>query len=126
MKTRILSLLLALALLCAVLPQFTLSARAEEVYAGSCGENLTWRFDPDTNTLTIEGFGPMDDSYAFLAQPWCLLNDRITTVVLPDGLTALAEHAFEGLGRLDTIRLPESLTSIPDGAFFDCGLKELE
>ena len=126
MKTRILSLLLALALLCAVLPQFTLSARAEEVYSGACGEHLTWSFDPDTNTLTIEGFGPMDDSYAYVGQPWYRFHDRITSVVLPDGLTALAEHAFEGLGRLDTVRLPESLTSIPDGAFFDCGLKELE
>ena len=127
MKTRILSLLLALALLCTVLPQFTLSARAEEVYSGACGEHLTWSFDPDTNTLTIEGFGPMDDSYAYISQPWCLLSDRITTVLLPEGLTSLAEHAFEAMTRLETIQFPESLTSIPDGAFFDCyALEELE
>ena len=128
MKNRILSLLLAVALLCAIVPQFTLSARAENLYAGTCGENLTWQFDPNTNTLTIAGSGAMsDDNYAYVGQPWSRFEDQITTVVLSDELTALSAHVFEGHRNLRTVRLSKSLTGIPDGAFFDCdSLEELE
>ena len=47
MKNRILSILLALALLCAILPTASLRASAATT-SGTCGDNLTWTFDSAT------------------------------------------------------------------------------
>ena len=54
MKHRILALLLAAALLCAVLP----AAAAVEPASGSFGEALTWSLDAD-GVLTVSGSGAM-------------------------------------------------------------------
>ena len=63
MKKRLLSLILALAMLCTLLPQVALPASAA-VYSGTCGaegdgSNLTWSFDTETGLLTITGSGAM-------------------------------------------------------------------
>ena len=44
LRTRFLFLLLILAMLCSLLPQFTLPARGDNPNAGSCGEKLSWYF----------------------------------------------------------------------------------
>ena len=53
---RIISLLLVFALL---LP--CMGLQAEAATSGSCGKNVTWKFDTKTGTLTISGSGPMDN-----------------------------------------------------------------
>ena len=93
MKQRILSLLLALALLCAVLPQIALPARAEDAYSGTCGDNLTWRFDFDTGTLTVEGSGDMYD-YEWRGQPWFEIRTDIQKIAFPAGLTSISSGAL--------------------------------
>ncbi len=133
MKTRILSLLLALALLCTVLPQFTLSARAEEVYSGACGEHLTWSFDPGTGTLTIAGSGAMCDyiygffsDYCYSDIPWDSYRSEILHVVLPAGLTYIGSSAFYGCTGLTQLTLPAGLTRIGWNAFEGCtGLTQI-
>ena len=60
MKKRILSLLLVLVMLLSMLPTDALAAEDEAPH-GSCGENATWRYDAETQTLTISGTGPMTD-----------------------------------------------------------------
>ena len=60
MKKRILSLLLVLVMLLSMLPTVALAAEDEAPH-GSCGENATWRYDAETQTLTISGTGPMTD-----------------------------------------------------------------
>ena len=116
MKQRILSLLVAVALLCSFLPQFTLPVRADDPYSGTCGENLTWKFDPDTGTLTIAGSGAMNDFSP--NAPWS--DFEITTVSLPDGLTSIGDAAFFDYDSLASVTIPDSVTSIGLLSFYDC------
>ena len=55
MKRKLVSLLLAALLLCSLLPQISLPARARDAYSGSCGDGLKWRFEAGSGTLTITG-----------------------------------------------------------------------
>ena len=119
MKQRILSLLLALTLLCAMLPQIALPARAEDAYSGKCGDNLTWRFEPSTGTLTIKGSGKMYN-YDWGTQPWHEHMDSIKQIVFPDGLTSIGALAFDRCTGLTSVTLPEGLTSIDGAAFSEC------
>ena len=99
LRTRFLFLLLILAMLCSLLPQFTLPARGDNPNAGSCGEKLSWYFDLDSGTLTIIGSGEMEDfgyqsSECFEDQPWAVYRELILTVCLPEGLTRIGNGAF--------------------------------
>ena len=55
-----------LILVCFLLTLIPVSAFAETeiVSSGSCGENVTWEFDNQTGTLTINGSGEMT------SHPW--------------------------------------------------------
>ncbi len=93
MKRRVLSLFLALTMLCTLIPQVSLLAHAETL-SGTCGaegdgSNLTWTLDTETGLLTIEGSGAMR---GFVQNNWTLwyeYRDLITAVSLPDGLTII-------------------------------------
>ena len=101
--------------------------------SGSCGENLSWYFNPDTGLLTIEGSGAMDDyDNALNAKenehetPWGQYHDAITAVRLPEGLTSIGTTAFFLCGQLTSITIPDSVTGIGATAFSEChSLKEL-
>ena len=119
MKKRIVSLCLAFALLLCLLPQFPLAVGAVD-YSGVCGENLTWSFDPNTRTLTIEGSGAMTD-YSYNGAPWYRsFRESIQTVLLPDGVTNIGNYAFSSCTGLTSVTLPDSVTSIGDGVFSGC------
>ena len=127
MKKRVLSLLLALALLLTALPQYLTPARAEDapVYSGECGAqggNLTWRFDPDTGLLSLSGTGAMTDYHVYnrVFPPWYDFRESITAVSLPEGLTCLGQCAFSDCSALSSVKLPDSLTEIRGGAFQYC------
>lgn len=115
--TRLIAVALCLAMFCAVLPQMTLTAHAEEL-SGECGPNLTWTLDTETGVLTIEGTGPMDQRvYDYSVDDF---RPYVKSVVLPEGLTTLADSAFYGCDALTDVELPESLTEIGGYAFFEC------
>ena len=87
------------------------------VPAGECGDDLKWSFDADTGSLAITGSGemaPVSDQVS----PWSGLP--ITSVILPEGLTAIGANAFSGCAGLTSVFLPSSVTSIGENAFWDC------
>ena len=112
-------LLLALALLCALLPQTAPAARAAS-YSGSCGDNLTWSFDSRSGTLTIEGSGDMYDYYYGLDAPWDAFSGSIKTASLPQGLTSVGQGAFISCDKLRSINIPDTVTRIGYSAFSWC------
>jgi len=115
---RIISLLLVFALL---LPCMGLQAEAAAT-SGSCGKNLTWKFDTKTGTLTISGTGPMNeyDGYA----PWRDISEGIRKVVIRKGVTSICNGAFNNVindyDNLKTVIIPDSVTSIGKCAFYRC------
>ena len=101
----------------------------QDEYSGTCGEHLTWRFDPETGLLTIEGSGEMDDFNDYndwsgdalnYGRPWSYFF-QITRVELPEGLTSIGDHAFIGCD-LTNVIIPDSVTRIGVEAFLGCSL----
>ncbi len=130
MKKRLISMLLALALLCACLPQFALPVNAAA--SGYCGKqvgdmavagtNLRWSFHESTGKLTITGSGDMTnwEPYYALELPERFPKSDIKSVSLPNGLTSIGDNAFSGCSGLTSITLPDSVTSIGEWAFLGC------
>ncbi|MBO4677777.1 MAG: leucine-rich repeat protein, partial [Oscillospiraceae bacterium] len=116
MKTkRFLSVLLALVLVLALLPVFSVPVRAE---GGSCGENLTWSFSD--GVLNISGTGNMTNYSSYTDVPWYEFCSSITSVVIANGVTSIGNETFSGCTSLLSVNLPASVTSIGSSAFERC------
>lgn len=44
----------------------------------------------------------------------------IRSVIIPEGITEIGDHAFDGCCKLETVELPQSLTCIGAYAFYNC------
>ncbi|MBR2254515.1 MAG: leucine-rich repeat protein [Candidatus Methanomethylophilaceae archaeon] len=84
--------------------------------SGRCGDDVTWSFDSDAGVLTLTGTGPMYD-YTPGGVPWGGCD--YSSVVIPDGVTAIGAYAFADSG-LVSVNIPDSVTSIGDFAFYSC------
>ena len=85
---------------------------------GACGEHLTYSYNSDTGTLTIDGKGGMY-SYADAYTPWYDYMESIQTIVIGDGVTSIGDYAFECTG-ITEINIPSSMRAIGNGAFAGC------
>lgn len=88
------------------------------------------------DTITDAAFGPhpmlrtieiRGDSVRYYVQDGCLIDRDTHTLVLgtytatiPEDVTAIAPHAFDGCGMLTAITIPEGVTAIGDYAFRGC------
>ena len=113
MKKQVLSVFFALCLIFTLLP---VSAFADTVKSGTCGNDLTWALD-DAGTLTISGTGEMDNYYDIDGIPWYDDSESIVKVVVEDGVTSIGSSAFYGCSSLASVTIPDSVTSIGEGAF---------
>lgn len=105
-----------LALLISVFAFCALNVDAAGETSGECGENLTWRYDIETLTLYIEGYGEMEDFFIDDV-PWDGLE--ILNIVLPDGLTTIADSAFS-YTKVRKVVIPDTVTIIGSDAFRSC------
>lgn len=87
---------------------------------GSCGVQLSWIVDFETNTLTISGIGEMSIYSSSSASPWYSYLSSIKSVVIEDGVKTVGDYAFYDISNIATIMLPNSITSIGDYAFYNC------
>ena len=94
------------------------SQGSEDKFSGTCGENLTWKYDEATKTLTISGTGEMEN-YNWNDSPWYEFRDRIQEVILESGVTSIGVFAFSGCA-LTSVIIPQSLTIIRGQAFESC------
>ena len=86
--------------------------------SGTCGDNLTWNYNENTQTLTISGTGDMwDYSWADKAS-WMHLD--VSQVILEEGVTSIGGSAFFYCFSLSEVVFPDSLTSIGEAAFYGC------
>ena len=114
-----LSLLLALALVFACMPQTVLHARSPDP-SGSCGTNLTWSFNEQTGALTISGTGKMTDWNNASQVPWALFRSDILTVSIGSGVESIGKRAFSDCVNLSNVTIANSVRSIEYAAFSRC------
>lgn len=120
MKKRFLGMLLAVLMVLTLLPA---AAFADGELSGTCGDNVTWKLEGDT--LTISGTGPMFD-YKSYNGPWNSTRMDIKSIVVGEGITTIGNSAFEGCSKVTSVSLPKTLTRIGGYAFDHCSsLKEL-
>jgi hypothetical protein len=75
----------------------------------SAGGNVTWSLTQD-GTLRISGTGAVGLTLmAYTDQLWNAHRDRVITVILEEGITAITNLAFGELPNLTTIYLPTTL-----------------
>ncbi|MGN1118493.1 MAG: leucine-rich repeat domain-containing protein, partial [Acutalibacteraceae bacterium] len=108
-------LLFAVTVLCAL---FSVSASAE-TFSGECGkegDNLTWSYDDETETLSIQGSGEMAD-YGDRSRPWSEYS--VKNVVIGNDVTSLGNYAF-AYTAIENIEIPAGVESIGENAFKLC------
>ena len=96
----------------------------------SCGENLKWNLK--NGTLTITGSGQMNNYTGIPGDPGtdgsiCMLcanppweDQKITRIVVEEGVASIGNFAFAFCRELREITLPGSVTSIGDSVFEGC------
>ena len=77
--------------------------------------DCTWTFDDTTGTLTISGNGAIGND-----QSWSEYMSSITSIVIEDGITSIANYAFCDCSSLESVTLSESVTTIGNYAFTGC------
>ncbi len=95
----------------------TFTAEFAQTFSGQCGDNLYWKYEG--HTLTISGTGNMYD-YNENDMPWLLFRDTTDVVILERGITGIGNNAFNGFVKLNKMELPSTLTSIGANAFAGC------
>ena len=110
--------------------------------SGSAGESADYIVDLDgtmtvtgTGAMTLdENFDPADVRALVIGEGITAISDGalfdadcpISSVQLPESLTAIGDRAFENCGSLETIALPDGVTSLGAYAFAGCAaLREI-
>jgi len=107
--------------------QFPESAEAVSIYSGET-EHIKWVFDEESGVLT---FTPLRENahvtgYMLSTEsPWYKHADKITTIVLQDGIIGLDHRSITQLPNLQSISLPDSLLTIGDSVFAGCAIHNL-
>ena len=119
------SVLLTIVILLGVVGSAGLFASA--VQSGTCGDNLTWEYNSDTQTLTINGTGKMNDYISgqydnvyVTTSPWKIYYKTLKNLIVESGVTSIGRYAFYNCTGLTSINIPDSVTSIYDYAFSYC------
>ncbi|MBE6818184.1 MAG: hypothetical protein E7517_03365 [Ruminococcaceae bacterium] len=87
--------------------------------SGTCGAQLTWSFDFETNIFIISGTGAMDN-FTSTSMPWYAFKDEIKTVIVENGVTTIGENAFWNCKAIESVTLGDTLESIGKYAFSGC------
>lgn len=121
-KRRVVSAVLVIAIIISAVFCFnTFTAFADD--SGYCGysstmsgtgKNASYKFTEATGTLTISGTGATKNygNTGTNARPWNDYRDKITTVVVEEGITEIGSLSFYNFPVLTSVSLPSSLTKI--------------
>ena len=124
MKKRFLALLLAALMVVSLLPTMAFAAVTlpeGAAWIDGTGTVPVWYKLTDSNTvLTIGGTGAMPDFTSGNPAPWKEYADKIETVVIGSGVTAIGSDAFYNFKALTSVTIPSSVTTIKKQAFYWC------
>lgn len=101
---------------------FLLTSTVQQALAqnGKAGKDVTWTLEG--GRLTISGTGAMDDyDNSTNAPDWYQYHDRISTVVIGDGITSIGDYAFysgdNAFSSLHSVYIGNHVSSIGQCAF---------
>ena len=86
------------------------------IASGNCGDSITWTLDGD-GVLSISGSGEMTSNNA---SAWADYQQQVKSVIISEGITSIADCAFELNKNIENINLPSTVTSIGRRAFAEC------
>ena len=92
----------------------------DTVYSGTCGDGVYWDYDPSTHTLSIAGFGDMEDYPNNDDMPWLNIRQDITTVHIGYGVISVGDRAFFQCNKLTSVIIADSVEDIGHSAFANC------
>ncbi|MBE6577398.1 MAG: hypothetical protein E7653_04610 [Ruminococcaceae bacterium] len=96
-----------------------------ESASGAVGAtSLTWNYDKESKTLSINGSGAMPDFESAEAVSWYAVRHSVEKVVVADGITNVGNYAFYYSPKLTNVQLPASVTSIGKLSFAFCSTLE--
>lgn len=87
------------------------------VSSGKCGADVYYTLD-ENGLLTISGTGNM--MYWCHHRPWYEFEDKITDVIIEDGVINISDDSFCSCSNLTSVTIPNSVTSIGIDAFSGC------
>ena len=143
MKKRLLSAILSFCMLLTMAPTVAFAADGDDEAAntisladatetsGTCGagdseDSVKWNFNSSTGTLTISGTGKMSNlnnsteteniSAGAGTYPWANLKDRITKIVIDDGVTSIGSKAFIAYTKVTSVSIGKDVSEIGVGA----------
>ena len=141
-KMRLVSALLALAMLFVMMPVGAFATNVTQT-SGNCGaegNNITWKVEKNGDTandgdpgwtLTLEGSGEMADYEQAYGTPngpvpWESVRNQITQVSIPQGVTRIGNSALWGMVSLNNVTIPDGVKTIGDRAFEGCGVTKID
>ena len=102
------------------------------VSAGMLGSGCDYEFSWETEIIknAFSGFSSLEtviipDGITSIADYAFQVCTGLTDLTLPDTLTSIGRYAFNGCSSLKTLTLPDSLTQIGENVFSNCGLESM-
>ena len=92
--------------------------------SGMCGDQLSWSFDRETETLTISGKGDMMECSGSYDLPWFNIREEVEKIVIGKGVTSLYAEAFRNFVALTEIEFnATNMKDLPQSnyAFYRAG-----
>ena len=83
--------------------------------SGTCGDNLTWRYEK--SVLTIQGSGRMSEFFEGKGAHWRHWAAQTERVVIGDGVTSLSYEAFAGFKALRSAEIGDGVREIHTAVF---------
>ena len=79
----------------------------------------SWMWDLTNGVFTISGSGDVE-TYKIAERPWYSDVDKITSVKIENGITALSDQCFYGCTNLQSVTMADSVTKIGASCFYGC------
>ena len=79
---------------------------------GKCGDNATYKYDSNTQTISVSGMGEMWDDYGFAKT---LTSAK--KIVIENGIQSVGAYSFQGLNNVTDISIAESVKTVKTCAF---------
>ena len=124
------SLFLSLVMLLSITSGLTFNVYAATPTTGKCGENIIWKYNSSSKTLTLSGSGAIDsfsdaDDSSYRERPWKEYIYDIENIKIEEGITSIGDYTFKNLDKINNIEIPKSLISIGKLVFEECKFNQV-